>query len=134
MVKYDSAGFASSATTSNGKDSVKTIATYTHNENGLFTGQTITDGNNKKKSSLVVEYDSTGKATIAKSYDSTGKMDMYYTDIVLNKYGQVVSGTGYQADSTLKMSFKNNYDSISSYRWLQQRQYRQDNLFVNCST
>lgn len=112
LVKYDSAGFASSVTTSDGKDSVKTIATYMHNANGLFTGQTITDGNNKKKSSLVVEYDSTGKATIAKSYDSTGKMDVYYTEIALNKYGQVLSAMGYNPDSTLKMSFVNDYDSI----------------------
>lgn len=112
LVKYDSSGFVTSVTTTDGKDSVKTIATYAHNASGLFTEQTISDGNNKKQSSLVVEYDSTNKPIIAKSYDSTGKMDMYYTDIVFNKYGKVLSGTGYHPDSTLKMSFVN--DSTAS--------------------
>ncbi len=112
LVKYDSSGFISSVTTSNGKDSVKTISTYVHNASGLLTDQTNNDGNNKKTYSLVIEYDSTGKPTIAKSYDSTGKMDTYYTDISLNKYGKFTGAKGYHPDSTLKMSFMNDYDSI----------------------
>ena len=112
LVKYDSSGFVASVTTTNGKDSVKTIATFTHNARGLFTEQKLTDGNNKNQSSLIIEYDSTNNPIIAKSYDSTGKMDMYYTDIIFNKYGKVLSATGYHPDSTLKMSFVNDYDSI----------------------
>lgn len=112
LVKYDSSGFVTSVTTSNGKDSVKNIATYTHNAKGMMLGQVITDGNNKKKSSLTVEYDSTGKPTIAISYDSTGKMDMYFTDIGLSKYGKITSGKAYHPDSTIKFSFVNDFDSI----------------------
>jgi hypothetical protein len=111
-VKYDSAGFVTSVITTNSKDSVKATDTYTHNASGLLTEQVITDGNNKKKSSLVIEYDSTGKPTIAKSYDSTGKIDVYYTNIGLSKYGKFTGGTGYHPDSTLKLSFTNEFDSI----------------------
>ncbi len=112
IVKYDSAGFVNTVTTTNGKDSVKSIATYTHSANGSLLGQVITNGNNKKTSSLVVEYDSTGKPTIAKSYDSSGKMDTYYTDLGLSKYGKNTSGKGYHPDSTLKFSWENDFDSI----------------------
>ncbi|MEO7046366.1 MAG: hypothetical protein ABI091_13735, partial [Ferruginibacter sp.] len=112
MEKYDSAGFITSVITTNGKDSVKTTGTYTHNANGLPKEQVTTDGNNKKKSSLTIEYDSTGKPTIAKSYDSAGKMDAYYTNIGLSKYGKFKGGTHYHPDSTLKLSFTNDYDSI----------------------
>ncbi len=112
VVKYDSSGFVTSITTTNGNDSVKTIATYAHNANGLLTQQIINDGNDKKTSSLMIDYDSTGKPTIAKSYDSTGKMDTYFTDIGLNKYGKFTGATGYHPDSTLKMSFSNDYDSV----------------------
>ncbi len=39
-------------------------------------------------------------------------MDVYYKDITLNKFGQLTSAKGYHPDSTLKMSFNNNFDSI----------------------
>ncbi len=111
IVKYDSSGFITSVSTANGKDSVKTVETYTHNVKGLLTAQVITDANNKKKSSLTVEYDSTSQPTIAKSFDSTGKMDMYFTGIGLSKYGKITGGKAYHPDSTIKFSFANDYDS-----------------------
>ena len=112
IVKYDSAGFVTTVTTTNGKDSVKSIATYTHSANGSLLQQLITNGKNIKTSSLVIEYDTTGKPTIAKSFDSSGKMDTYYTDLGLSKYGKNTSGKGYHPDSTLKLSWQNDYDSI----------------------
>src|SRR5664279_4228210 len=42
LVKYDSAGFVTTVTTTNGKDSVKSIATYTHSANGSLLQQLIT--------------------------------------------------------------------------------------------
>ncbi|MEO8413296.1 MAG: hypothetical protein ABI472_06535 [Ginsengibacter sp.] len=111
IVKYDSAGFITTVTTTNGKDSLKSTATFAHSAAGLLTSQLSTDGNNKKTYSLVIEYDSTGKPTIAKTYDSTGKMDAYYTDLGLSKYGKYTSGKEYHLDSTLKLSWENNYDS-----------------------
>ena len=101
IAKYDSAGFITSYITTSGKDSLKSIDTYTHNASGLLTEQVSTNGNNKKHSSLTIEYDSTGKPAIAKSYDSTGKMDVYYTNIGLSKYGKFTGGKGYHSDSTL---------------------------------
>jgi hypothetical protein len=111
-VNYDSSGFITTVTTTNGKDSVKTITTYSHSADGLLKEQVVTDGNNKKKSSLVIEYDSSGKPTNARSFDSSGKTDAYYTAIGLNQYGKFTAGTGYHPDSTLKLSFVNVYDSI----------------------
>lgn len=112
MVKYDSAGFVTTVTTTDGKDSVKSIATYTHGANGLMLQQVITNGKNVKTSSLVIDYDSSGKPTIARSYDSSGKMDTYFTGIGMNKYGKYTGGKGYHPDSTMKLSWENDYDSI----------------------
>jgi len=37
---------------------------------------------------------------------------VFYDDIVMNDHGQVLSATGHHPDSSLKMTFKNNFDSI----------------------
>jgi hypothetical protein len=71
-----------------------------------------TGANNVKKSSLTIECDSLGKYSFAKSYDSTGKMDSYYDDLITNKFGEIVGGKQHHLDSTLKMSFLSDFDSI----------------------
>jgi hypothetical protein len=110
--KFDSSGYSVSGVTMNGKDSIKSQTTLQRNENGFVTNVQTTGANNEKKTSLTIEYDSTGKYGIAKSYDSTGKMDSYYSDITSNNFGQVTGAKRYHPDSTLKMSFANDFDSI----------------------
>ncbi|MEO8413413.1 MAG: hypothetical protein ABI472_07120 [Ginsengibacter sp.] len=110
--KYDSSGYAVSYVSMNGKDSIKSQSKYMHNANGFMTSMQTDGANNEKKSSMTIEYDSAGNYSQAKSYDSTGKIDVYYKDITANKFGQVTGATGYHPDSTLKMSFSNDYDSV----------------------
>lgn len=112
IAKYDSGGFAISYLSMNGKDSIKSDSKYEHNGNGFFTSMQTLGANGEKKSSMTVDYDSAGKYSLAKSYDSTGKMDVYYNDITANEYWQVTGAKGYHPDSTLKMSFTNNFDSV----------------------
>ena len=39
-------------------------------------------------------------------------MDIYYKNITVNGFNQVTSGTGYHPDSTIKLTFTNEFDSI----------------------
>jgi hypothetical protein len=71
-----------------------------------------TGAKGERNSAMIILYDSLGKYRLAKSFDSTGKMDMYYSDITSNQFGQVTSAKGYHPDSTLKTSFVNDFDSI----------------------
>jgi hypothetical protein len=110
--KYDSAGYTVSTVTTNGKDSIKSQSSFQHDANGFMTSMETTGAKNEKKSSLTIMYDGPGKFSGAKSYDSTGKMDVYYTDLTSNSFGLVTGGKGHHSDSTLKMSFVNEFDSI----------------------
>ena len=110
--KFDSSGNTVSGVSMNGKDSIKSQTTLQRDANGFVTNYQTTGANNEKKSSLSIEYDSPGKPKIAKSYDSTGKMDSYYSDITSNKFSMVTSAKQYHPDSTLKMSFANDFDSV----------------------
>jgi hypothetical protein len=59
---------------------------------------------------MEIGIDSNGKYNSAKAYDSTGKMTSYYKDITENEFGEVLTGTQYHVDNTLKSSFANTYD------------------------
>jgi hypothetical protein len=61
---------------------------------------------------VIVDYDSFGKYDLAKSFDSIGKMDVFYSKITANKWGQATGAKGYHPSSTLKMSFTNDFDNI----------------------
>jgi hypothetical protein len=110
--KFDSSGYTFSVVTMNGKDSIKSQMSFVHEAEGFMTSMETTGAKNEKKSSLTVQYDGPGKYSGAKSYDSTGKMDVYYADLTSNSFGQVTGGKGYHPDSTLKLSFVNEFDSI----------------------
>ena len=110
--KYDSSGYTLSIITMNGKDSIKTQSSFVHTADGFMTSMETTGAKNEKKSSLTVQYDGPGKYSGAKSYDSNGKMDVYYKDITSNSFGLVTGAKGYHTDSTLKMSFVNDFDSV----------------------
>lgn len=108
---FDDSGYSVSFTNYTTNDSATAMNTMERNARGYVTAFKTTK-NGKPLSSMKIESDSMGKYTAATSYDSTGKMDIYYTDIETNDYGQVVSANGHHPDSTLKMSFKTDYDSI----------------------
>jgi hypothetical protein len=110
--KFDSSGYTTSVVTMNGKDSIKSQMNFVHEADGYMTSMETTGAKNEKKSSLTIQYDGPGKYTGAKSYDSTGKMDVYYTDITSNAFGQVTGGKGYHTDSILKVTFVNEFDSV----------------------
>jgi hypothetical protein len=108
--KYNDDGYTVSYSNYTAKDSATTLNTYDIDAKGYFRGVKTTK-NDKPLSSMAALVDS-GKYTLATSYDSAGKVDVFYDDIVTNDYGQVASATGHHADSSLKMTFQNNFDSI----------------------
>ncbi len=109
--KYDDSGYTVYYSTYTAQDSVTMLTTYEHDANGYLTTETTTK-NGKPSSSMKITVDNTGKYTAAVSYDSTGKQDTYYDSIASNNYGEVLSGRGHHTDSSLKMTFINNFDSV----------------------
>jgi hypothetical protein len=109
--KYDDNGFAVSYSTYTAKDSSTILNTYEHNAAGNLTSMNTTK-NGKPLSSMKLTADSTGKYITAVSFDSAGKEDVFYDDIVTNDFGAVLSAKGNHSDSTIKMTFANNYDSV----------------------
>lgn len=107
--KYDDKGYASGYTSVNKAGTSKDEGTFTHDENGLFTGQKFTK-NGKHMSSLIVQ-NKDGKYSGATSFDSANKMDFYYTDITANDYDRVTAFRQYKPDSTLKSSMSFNYNN-----------------------
>jgi len=110
--KFDSSGYTLSYISMNGKDSIKSQSNFQHNAFGFMLSMQTTGAKDEKKSSMIIEFDSAGKYSLAKSFDSAGKIDVFYTDIMSNIFGQVISAKGHHADSTLKMTFNNDYDSV----------------------
>lgn len=108
---FDDSGYTITYSNYDSKDSSTTLYNYTHNPRGFITGYTATKSG-KPLSSMKIEPDSLGKYISAILFDSLGKTDVVYTDIKSNDFGQVLSAKGLHKDSTLKMTFVNNYDSI----------------------
>jgi hypothetical protein len=108
---FSDSGYTASYSNYTANDSSTTVYNYDHDARGHFTGFTATK-NDKPLSSMKAEVDSLDKYVSATSFDSTGKIDVFYTDITLNDFGQILSAKGKHPDSTLKLTFENHYDSI----------------------
>jgi hypothetical protein len=108
--KYNDDGYTTSYSNYNAKDSSTTVYAYDIDASGHIQSMKTTK-NDKPLSSMTFVVDSS-KYTLATEYDSAGKVSTFYDEIVMNDYGQVASGTGHHADSSLKMTFKNIFDSI----------------------
>ena len=106
--KYDEKGYSSEYSSVDKAGTDRVEGTFTHDENGLFTGQKFTK-NGKPSSSLTVQIDN-GQYSGAQEFDSTNKMNFYYTDITSNDYGRVTGFKQFKPDSTLKMSMTFTYD------------------------
>ena len=108
---YDDNGYETSYSNYTTNDSATVLTKIEHDANGFATG-VVTTKNDKPLSSMKITADSMGKYTSAVSYDSTGKLDVYYDEITTNDFGEVTGAKGHHSDSTLKMSFTNNFDSV----------------------
>lgn len=108
---YNDDGYTVSSSNHTPKDSSTTLTNYSHDANGFITTITTTK-NGKPLSSMKIMVDSMGKYTQATSFDSTGKEDVFYDEITSNDFGEVLGAKGHHADSTLKMTFTNTFDSI----------------------
>lgn len=107
--KYDEKGYSSGYTSVDKAGTDHNEGTFTHNDNGLFTGQKMTK-NGKTMSSLTVGIKDSAYSGV-QSFDSTGKMDSYYTDITVNDYGRITGFKQFKPDSTLKSSMTFNYNN-----------------------
>ncbi|MEP6682249.1 MAG: hypothetical protein ABJA35_03275 [Parafilimonas sp.] len=109
--KFDDSGYTVYYSNFTSKDSATNVTDYTHDANGFVTDITTTKNGNPL-SSMKIMVDSMGKYTVATLFDSTGKEDVFYDDITSNDFAQVLGAKGHHPDSTLKMTFTNNFDSI----------------------
>ncbi|MEP6464747.1 MAG: hypothetical protein ABJB05_00515 [Parafilimonas sp.] len=109
--KYDDSGYTVSYSNYTANDSATTLTTYNRDANGYISGITTTKNGNPL-SSMKIAVDSVGKYISATSFDSTGKEDVYYDEIASNDFAEVLGAKGHHPDSTLKMTFNNNFDSI----------------------
>ena len=109
--KYNDSGYTVSYGSYTANDSATTLTAYDHNANGFITAITTTK-NGKPMSSMKISVDSAGNFTAATSFDSMDKEDVYYDSISSNSFGQVLAAKGHHADSTLKMTFTNHFDSV----------------------
>jgi hypothetical protein len=107
---YDDDGYATTVSNYTANDSATVVTKFDHDANGFVTAITTTK-NGKPFSSMKIVADS-GKYIAATSYDSTGKVDVFYDEITTNDFGQVTGAKGHHPDSTLKMTFTNNFDSV----------------------
>ncbi|MES1224908.1 MAG: hypothetical protein ABUT20_55990, partial [Bacteroidota bacterium] len=111
---YNEKGYQTAFASKNAKGEVLTEGMVTQFDNGATkTYASKTKGVLSFK--MEIGIDSNGKYNSAKAYDSTGKMSSYYTDLSENEFGEVLTGTEYHADSTLKSSFVNSYDKDGHY-------------------
>ncbi|MFI5185344.1 MAG: hypothetical protein ACHQF0_01320 [Chitinophagales bacterium] len=111
---FDEMGYQTTSSGKNSKGEVMSEGTVTHYDKGQ-----VKEFDNKNKgkltSKMTIEIDSNGKYSRADSYDSTGKITSYYKDITENEYGEVLKGTEYKMDNTVKSSFENSFDKDGHY-------------------
>ena len=110
VVEYDENGNAIKVTSKNSKGTVKNESVFSRHENGLWIGSTNTKEGGKPSGSMKVGVDDKGQYTIAEAFDSLGKLDVYYTNIGQNEYGQVLSWKQYDKDSVFRMEGESKYD------------------------
>ena len=108
---FDDSGYTVSYSNFTTHDSATVVLKYQHDARGYFTGFTSTK-NGKPYTGMTTDLDSMGNYKFVTSFDSTQKTDVIYTDVKVNEYGQVTGAKGLHPDSSLKMTFTNNFDSI----------------------
>lgn len=107
---FDKNGNAVKFTSKDSKGTLKNESVFTRHENGLWMGSKDTKDGGKPVGSMKVEIDDKGQYTLAEAFDSTGKLDVYYTNITQNEYGQVLSWKQYDKDSVFRMEGESKFD------------------------
>jgi hypothetical protein len=107
---YDENGNAVKFISKDSKGNVKNESVFTRHENGLWIGSTDTKEGGKPAGSMKVGVDENGKYTTAEAFDSTGKLDIYYTTVGQNEYGQVLGWKQYDKDSVFRQEGESKYD------------------------
>jgi len=106
---FDAKGYQVKVTTKNSAGKVTDETTVSHYDNGAAKNVTgISNG--KQTFKMEIEIDSSGKYSGAKSYDTADKQTTYYKNLTQDEFGNVLTGTEYKMDNTIKSSFVNNYD------------------------
>ncbi|MDP9229125.1 MAG: hypothetical protein M3O67_00465 [Bacteroidota bacterium] len=110
LIEYDENGNVVKSTSKDSKGTLKNESVYTRHESGLWMGSKDTKEGGKPASSMKVGVDDKGQYTIAEAFDSTGKLDVYYTNITQNEYGQVLTWKQYDKDSVYRQEGESKYD------------------------
>lgn len=110
ITQYDENGNAVKYISKDSKGNVKRESVYSRHESGLWIGATDTKDGGKPAGSMKVGVDEKGQYTIAEAFDSTGKLDVYYTTVAQNEYGQVLGWKQYDKDSVFRQQGESKYD------------------------
>jgi hypothetical protein len=106
---FDEKGYQSKQTTKNSAGMVTDETTITHFDNGA-TKEVTGTSKGKQTFRFVIDIDSSGKYSGAKSYDSTGSQASYFKGLTQDEFGNVLTGTEYKMDNSVKSSFINSCD------------------------
>src|SRR6185369_8825982 len=106
---FDEKGYQSKQTTKNSAGTVTDETTIAHYDNGA-TKEVNGTSKGKPSFKFVIEIDSSGKYSGAKAYDSTGNQTSYFKGLTQDEFGNVLTGTEYKMDNSMKSSFVNTYD------------------------
>lgn len=102
LFEYNEDGNLVKQVSTNKEGKVTEEETTTIHENGLrVSSTTMRDG--KKTRHMELNVNDSGKYTGGKVLDSANQLQMFYTDLVANDYGQPVSFTLYNKDSSIMM-------------------------------
>lgn len=111
---FDEKGYGTMSSTKNPAGEVLTEGISTHYDNGQMKEfENKTKGKTTLK--MTITLDSSGKYSSADNHDSSGKVTSTYKDLGENEYGEVLKGTEFKPDNTMKSSFENNYDKDGHY-------------------
>lgn len=108
--EFDEKGYQTSYVQKDINGKVKENQTITHYEGGQTKDVIIKNGEGKQTMKWEISIDSIGKYNGAKIYDSTGKVSSIWKALDENEYGQVIKGTEYKENGSLKSSFSSVYD------------------------
>jgi hypothetical protein len=108
---FDEKGYQTSYVTNDINGKAKEEQAIEHYEGGQVKGFVTKNAQGKQTVKWEIAIDSNGKYSGAKVYDSSNKLTSIWKELAENEYGQVIKGTEYKEDGTLKSSFVNNYDS-----------------------
>jgi len=109
--EFDEKGYQISYVTKDINGKTKEEQAIEHYEGGQVKGFVVKNAQGKQTMKWEIAIDSSGKYSGAKVYDSTGKLSSIWKELAENEYSQVIKGTEYKEDGSLKSSFVNNYEN-----------------------